>query len=68
MSINYSPVSPLAKKLQIKPGKRWLFYNVPEDYLAVLEPIPGVEVAFDPAGNSTGYKYLLRIAPTWLPG
>jgi len=31
--------SPIAKKLLIKPGKCWLFYNAPVNYLAILEPL-----------------------------
>jgi hypothetical protein len=30
----------LAKKLQIKPGKKWLIYNAPKGYLKSLEPLP----------------------------
>jgi len=30
----------LANKLQIKPGKHWLFYNAPADYIKWLEPLP----------------------------
>jgi hypothetical protein len=49
--------NPLAKKLQIKPGKRWLFYNAPENYLALLEPLPeGVIAQFTPKGNFDGIQ------------
>jgi hypothetical protein len=38
--------SPLAKKLQIRPGNRVLVLNPPEGYLERLEPLPdGVELA-----------------------
>lgn len=46
-----------AKKLQIKPGQRWLFYNAPANYLTVLEPLPdGVTVDFDPDGVFDGIQ------------
>ncbi|RFZ94746.1 hypothetical protein D0C36_04200 [Mucilaginibacter conchicola] len=42
-----NPPSPLAKKLQMKPGQTWLILNAPEDYLATLEPLPeSVELTF----------------------
>jgi len=34
-------ISPLAKKLQIKPSKHWLLFNAPANYLTLLEPLPG---------------------------
>ncbi|HWZ15196.1 MAG TPA: YdeI/OmpD-associated family protein [Mucilaginibacter sp.] len=61
MSINYSPISPLAKKLQIKPGKRWLFYHAPKDYLTALEPLPeGATAAFDPIGDFQGIQLFVK--------
>lgn len=49
--------NPVAKKLQIKPGKNWLFYNAPENYLAVLEPLPdGVKAEFKPDGIFDGIQ------------
>lgn len=61
MGINYSPISPLAKKLQIKPGKRWLFYNAPEDYLTVLMPLPeGALAAFSPDGSFDGVQLFVK--------
>jgi hypothetical protein len=49
--------SPVAKKLQIKPGKNWLFYKAPENYLAVLEPLPdGAKAAFTPQGDFDGIQ------------
>jgi Bacteriocin-protection, YdeI or OmpD-Associated len=33
-------MTPLAQKLQIKPGKKWLIYNAPKGYLKLLEPLP----------------------------
>lgn len=53
--------SPLAKKLQVKPGKRWLFYNAPEDYLAILEPLPeGVTTLFAPDGDADGIQLFVK--------
>jgi len=50
-------VSPVAKKLLIKPGKRWLFYKAPENYLATLEPLPeGAKAEFSPNGNFDGIQ------------
>jgi hypothetical protein len=50
-------ISPLAKKLQIKPGKSWLFYNAPENYLAALEPLPeNTGVTFSPNGSFDGIQ------------
>jgi len=49
--------SPVAKKLQIKPGKSWLFYNAPGNYLSILEPLPdGVKAGFDPQGEFDGIQ------------
>lgn len=48
-------MSPLAKKLLIKPGQHWLVMNAPEDYLATLEPLPDdVQLSFNPEGNFNG--------------
>ena len=30
----------LSEKLQIKPGKHWLFFNAPANYLTIIEPLP----------------------------
>jgi len=50
-------MSPIAKKLQIKPGKHWLFYNAPNHYLAILEPLPeGATAVFEPNGNIDGVQ------------
>jgi len=51
----------LAKKLQMKPGKRWLFYNSPAGYLANLEPLPdGTHAAFAPEGNFDGMQLFVK--------
>ncbi len=39
----------VVKKLHIKPGQKWLFYNAPANYPAILEPLPdGVKTVFSP--------------------
>lgn len=44
-------MTPLAKKLLIKPGARILVLNAPEGYGAQLEPLPeGAEVSIRPEG------------------
>jgi len=49
--------SPVAKKLLIKPGKSWLFYKAPENYLATLEPLPeGAKAEFNPEGIFDGIQ------------
>ena len=49
--------SAVAKKLQIKAGRSWLFYNAPENYLAVLEPLPqGAKAEFKPDGIFDGIQ------------
>lgn len=54
-------ISPVAKKLQVKPGKRWLFYQAPENYLATIEPMPdGVEAVFDLGGDFDGVQLFVK--------
>jgi len=50
-------MSPVARKLQIKPGKNWLFYKAPENYLTMLEPLPeGAKAEFNPSGSFDGIQ------------
>ena len=50
-------INAITKKLQIKPGKRWLFYNPPPNYLATLGQLPdGVESIFAPVGTVDGIQ------------
>jgi hypothetical protein len=59
MAMNHAPstVNIIAKKLLIKPGKRWLFYSAPDNYLAILEPLPeGAEASFSPEGDFDGVQ------------
>jgi len=54
-------MSPLAKKLLIKPGQHWLILNAPEDYLATLEPLPDhVQLSFTPQGNFNGIQLFVK--------
>ncbi|MDB5112786.1 MAG: YdeI/OmpD-associated family protein [Mucilaginibacter sp.] len=54
-------MTPLAKKLQIKPGKNWLLFNAPDTYLSSLEPLPhGVTIAFEPHGNFDGIQLFVK--------
>jgi len=47
----------LAKKLQMKPGKNWLLYNAPANYLGLLEPLPGgITTSFNAEGNFDGVQ------------
>jgi hypothetical protein len=51
------PTSVIAKKLQIKPGKTWLFYNAPNNYLTLLEPLPkGAKAIFTLNGSFDGIQ------------
>jgi hypothetical protein len=54
-------ISVLAKKLLIKPGKRWLFYNAPDNYLVALEPLPdGAEAKFATGGSFDGIQLFVK--------
>lgn len=51
----------LAQKLQIKSGKRWLFYNAPVNYLASLEPLPSdVIIKFEADGEFDGIQLFVK--------
>lgn len=50
-------MNPLAQKLQIKPGKSWLFYNAPANYAELLGPLPeGTNIKFAPEGEFDGVQ------------
>ena len=54
-------MSPLAKKLLIKPGRHWLVMNAPEDYLATLEPLPeGATISLTAEGNFDGIQVFIK--------
>lgn len=56
-------MSALAKKLLIKPGKNWLFYNAPKSYFATLEPLPeGVTLFFIPNRQVDGVQLFVKNA------
>ncbi|MGN6398097.1 MAG: YdeI/OmpD-associated family protein [Mucilaginibacter sp.] len=54
-------ISAVAKKLQVKPGKRWLFYDAPENYLATMNPMPeGAKAVFDFDGDFDGVQLFVK--------
>jgi hypothetical protein len=54
-------MSPLAKKLQIKPGQRWLIMNAPETFIATLDPLPEkVELLFNDAREVDGIQLFVK--------
>jgi len=51
----------LADKLQIKPGKHWLFYNAPLNYLETLQGLPGdTEISHFPEGKFDGVQLFVK--------
>jgi len=57
----HEPISPLAKKLQIKPGKHWLLFNAPANYLTLLEPLPeGATVSYEVKGSFDGVQLFVK--------
>ena len=59
--INEVTISPLAKKLQIKPGKQWLLFNAPANYLTLLEPLPeGASVSYEAKGSFAGVQLFVK--------
>jgi hypothetical protein len=59
--MNHEPVNSLAKKLLIKPGKHWLLFNAPANYLVSLEPLPeGTTVAYEAAGSFDGIQLFVK--------
>ncbi|WP_295672555.1 YdeI family protein [uncultured Mucilaginibacter sp.] len=54
-------MSPVSKKLHIKPNSNWLFYNAPGNYFLVLEPLPdGATSSFEPDGNFDGIQLFVK--------
>ncbi|BAU53656.1 YdeI/OmpD-associated family protein [Mucilaginibacter gotjawali] len=54
-------MSPVSKKLHIKPHTNWLFYNAPDNYLSVLEPLPeGVIPVFEAEGSFNGIQLFVK--------
>jgi hypothetical protein len=58
---NEANISPLAKKLLIKPGKHWLLFNAPANYLSLLEPLPEeTTVSFEAKGAFDGIQLFVK--------
>jgi len=54
-------MNPLPKKLLIKPGSSWLFFNAPSNYLTSLEPLPeGVTTSFEAKGAFDGVQLFVK--------
>ena len=54
-------MTPLTKKLQMKPGKRWLVYNAPKDYLKTLDPLPAnAIIKNNPTGDFDGIQLFAK--------
>jgi hypothetical protein len=51
----------LSKKLQVKPGSKWLLFNPPANYLPLIEPLPdGVQISYDAAGEYNGIQLFIK--------
>ncbi|HEY9000039.1 MAG TPA: YdeI/OmpD-associated family protein [Mucilaginibacter sp.] len=58
---NEVTISPLAKKLQVKPSKHWLLFNAPANYLTLLELLPeGVTVSYEAKGTFDGVQLFVK--------
>ena len=56
-------MSPLAKKLLMKPGQTWLILNAAPGYLALLEPLPdGVHLVFAVGTLIDGMQLFIKTA------
>ena len=54
-------INPLAKKLQLKAGKHWLLFNAPDNYLALLEPLPeGATISYQAKGSFDGMQLFVK--------
>ena len=54
-------MTPLTKKLQMKPGATWLLYNAPAGYLASLDPLPaGLTCTLNPKRKFEGIQLFVR--------
>ncbi|MCC8427050.1 YdeI/OmpD-associated family protein [Mucilaginibacter sp. UR6-11] len=54
-------MSPLAKKLLIKPGAHWLLFNAPANYFSMLEPLPdGVLITYRAEGQFDGVQLFVK--------
>ncbi|MBD1395008.1 YdeI/OmpD-associated family protein [Mucilaginibacter glaciei] len=56
-------MSPLAKKLLMKPRQTWLILNAVPGYLALLEPLPdGIHLQFDATDTVNGIQLFVKTA------
>jgi len=51
----------LSKKLQVKPGSKWLLFNAPANYLPLIEPLPDdVQISYDADGEYNGIQLFIK--------
>ena len=51
----------LSKKLQVKPGSKWLLFNAPANYLPIIEPLPDdVQISYDANGEYNGIQLFIK--------
>jgi len=51
----------LSKKLQVKPGSKWLLFNAPANYLPLIEPLPdGVQINYNTEGEYNGIQLFIK--------
>jgi hypothetical protein len=51
----------LSKKLQVKPGSKWLLFNAPANYLPLIEPLPdGAQISYDATGEYNGIQLFIK--------
>src|SRR5258708_35365106 len=51
----------VSKKVQVKPGSKWLIFNAPANYLPLIEPLPdGVQLSYDAAGEYNGIQLFIK--------
>jgi len=51
----------LFQKLQIKSNTKWLFFNAPDNYLPIIEPLPdNVDISFEPHGVFDGIQLFIH--------
>lgn len=51
----------LSKKLQVKPGSKWLLFNAPANYLPLIEPLPdGVQISYNAIGEYNGIQLFIK--------
>jgi len=51
----------LNRKLQLKPGTKWLLFNAPANYLPLIEPLPeGVTIGYEPISVFNGVQLFIK--------